>query len=97
MLQLQPSSNVRYGPASDCEQREAGIVIFRRLAAGLAGIVAVYAMKKIAKSIEKQVAQARDAQAKSMDSQAQNGPLKNSDIKTLRLDPKTGVYTTDES
>jgi hypothetical protein len=97
MLQLQPSSNVRYGPASDFENEEAGMVIFRRLAAGLAGIVAVYAMKKIAKSIEKQVAQARDAQAKSMDSQAQNGPLKDSDIKTLRLDPKTGVYTTDES
>jgi uncharacterized oligopeptide transporter (OPT) family protein len=66
--------------------------ILRKIAVGLGGIVAAYAMKKITQSMQKQIEQAQTAAR-----EAENNPQDRSDIKTLRLDPKTGVYTTDES
>jgi demethoxyubiquinone hydroxylase (CLK1/Coq7/Cat5 family) len=67
--------------------------ILRKIGVGLAGLAAAYMMKKITKSIEKQIAAHREAEINATDErERQTGA-----IKTLRLDPKTGVYTTDDA
>lgn len=70
--------------------------IFRKIAVGLAGVVAAYALKKVTQSLQKQIEQAKE-RAETQAREAENSPANRESLKTLRLDPKTGVYTTDDT
>jgi hypothetical protein len=64
----------------------------RKVALGLAGMAAAYAVKKMTKSIQGQLERAQDANREhEINASGRDG------IKTLKLDPKTGVYTTDDT
>ncbi len=66
--------------------------IMQKVMVGIASMVAAYAIKKVTQSMQKQIEHAQNTAR-----EAENTPKDRSELKTLRLDPKTGVYTTDET
>jgi type II secretory pathway pseudopilin PulG len=60
--------------------------LLRGTALTLIGMVATYAMKKMMASVQKQADSARQY------AEAQRDTAQPKELKTLKLDPKTGVY-----